>query len=798
MAFGCTRANPDLSPETNVDAQLLSDVTVMQEVDGAVTPPDTTCEESGCDDVENGGNECVDDACVLSCNDGYLDENGACVDLDECLTDNGGCDANALCENVDGRRNCVCKPGFEGNGEVCAVIDQCDDAPCANGGTCADGLESYTCICAPGFEGSNCETNINDCTAELCANGGTCIDGLNGYTCDCPPGFEGARCETNLNDCDDTLCAEGSRCVDGVDGYVCACLDGRYGDECAESQCGDGVAVLAEECDDGDTLSGNGCDEDCLVEWGFYCDLDALPSRCFSVCGDGFKSTEEGCDDGNDENGDGCDTNCEVETPVTFDCAIANHEAQLAAAPDYVYVQSNGEPWQANAVDPSLKVFKFLVVLDQSWVNYYGEQSEHFATQGYPTIERSPGIVFERASYLYELQFGVRLEVSRVVIAPTLTEKCASNNNYVENQVRDSSNTFVVLEQNGIARLPNEAGILRLGVGSATPGQYCHSAAPLNGVCSDRLFTNQREPFADDEGTLNHRTAVTLAHEMGHYFGYCGNSAHPHCLNAHTANEIPDIMVWNGVPASNVREQGMFFKFFSTCTPLYDELVCDTVKNTPPECGTVLSCENGGLDCETAYWTSKGALSNEELVPQEVRDRGDRMVVRCCAGTDDNVTCDSDNLGGLVSWNSQRECSGLMTWPEANRFCRQAGGRLCSIDELIIDNVCAGTGCGYDAQRVWTATPQLELNDLVGTYFRLPIENEWHEVTVTLEDGVLSWRNGANRSWTLSTQERSLITAEDSPYGEQIVEPILATDERGQQQRRVEALKFRNERYVRQ
>jgi len=41
------------------------------------------------------------------------------IDIDECLTNNGGCDVNAICINSPGSFNCSCKFGYEGNGFNC-------------------------------------------------------------------------------------------------------------------------------------------------------------------------------------------------------------------------------------------------------------------------------------------------------------------------------------------------------------------------------------------------------------------------------------------------------------------------------------------------------------------------------------------------------------------------------------------------------------------------------------------------------------------------------------------------------
>ncbi len=70
--------------------------------------------------------------------------------------------------------------------------------------------------------------------------------------------------------------------------------------------CGNNLVETGEECDDGNTTPGDGCDENCQFE---------------GVCGDGNVDGGEGCDDGNTTPGDGCDENCQVET--ADDCANA-------------------------------------------------------------------------------------------------------------------------------------------------------------------------------------------------------------------------------------------------------------------------------------------------------------------------------------------------------------------------------------------------------------------------------------------------------------------------------------------
>ena len=43
-----------------------------------------------------------------------------CADIDECVTKNGGCAAEATCSNTVGSYTCTCSTGYTGDGTTCA------------------------------------------------------------------------------------------------------------------------------------------------------------------------------------------------------------------------------------------------------------------------------------------------------------------------------------------------------------------------------------------------------------------------------------------------------------------------------------------------------------------------------------------------------------------------------------------------------------------------------------------------------------------------------------------------------
>lgn len=89
-------------------------------------------------------------------------------------------------------------------GMTCATdINECEDLPCENWGTCEDSIADYICHCLPGQDGvawggKNCSVELTGCQTHNCQNEALCIptyqSETHGYLCQCRPGFYGSTC----------------------------------------------------------------------------------------------------------------------------------------------------------------------------------------------------------------------------------------------------------------------------------------------------------------------------------------------------------------------------------------------------------------------------------------------------------------------------------------------------------------------------------------------------------------------------------------------------------------------------
>ena len=186
---------------------------------------------------------------------------------------------------------------------------ECASNPCKNGGTCKDGINSFTCTCAAGtleVRARQTSTNVHPTHAKTVALArtestrslarapqgtlevrarqtsttahpthakGTCKDGINSFTCTCAAGYSGSTCETNIDECAPAPCAPHGQCTDLVNGYTCHCDDGYEGnncqteiDECKAHTCANGATCK-------DEVAGYKCECKAGYE-GTHCEID--------------------------------------------------------------------------------------------------------------------------------------------------------------------------------------------------------------------------------------------------------------------------------------------------------------------------------------------------------------------------------------------------------------------------------------------------------------------------------------------------------------------------------------------
>ncbi|CAI2380290.1 unnamed protein product [Moneuplotes crassus] len=302
----------------------------------------TTC-ASQCGDKMQVGSEKCDD--------------GNASNSDGCKSDCSGVEAGWVCSNSTFESGDVCTQC--GNGYVqndstypTQCVTSCGDSKragsevCDNGSTAGTGGCSSDCtsitsgwVCSGGTP-----TSVDTCTQ---CSAGTypntaktacvtiCGDGLKAGTEKCDDGNtnNGDGCSSTCQVESSWVCTGGSTTAKDECTF---CTTGWYQNNAATpttcvTQCGDGIQVGTEKCDDGNTNDSDGCKGDCsTVETSWVClynsglskdvctectsgwhQNDATnPEYCVTRCGDGLEAGTEKCDDNNTNDSDGCKSDC--------------------------------------------------------------------------------------------------------------------------------------------------------------------------------------------------------------------------------------------------------------------------------------------------------------------------------------------------------------------------------------------------------------------------------------------------------------------------------------------------------
>lgn len=239
------------------------------------------------------------------CGNGVLDPGEECED--------GNPDLDDLCDD-----NCQLEPEYLahcGDGTI-DPGENCDDGNQISGDGCTSDccIESWDPICYPTYP-CRCGDGILQRADEACDDGNhDAGDGC--YRCKIEPPRE--HCPNGVLD-------EGEECDDGNLVDDDACDNFCYRNPCIVLiVCGNGVLEAGEACDDGNVSDGDGCAAHCAtVEPGWRCPFPGRPCEPIpdggiedggiSMCGDGIVQRELGeiCDDGVNAGGyGGCAPGC--------------------------------------------------------------------------------------------------------------------------------------------------------------------------------------------------------------------------------------------------------------------------------------------------------------------------------------------------------------------------------------------------------------------------------------------------------------------------------------------------------
>ena len=233
------------------------------------------CEKGQCNEEMCSLNEeCVSPRKLeCRCKNGYdRNQNGLCVDVDECSSRNDTCDENADCTNTDGGYTCECHEGFFGSGSPC-FIGSCSPLNCPKNQRCVS-PRAIDCTCAEGFvynDELDC-VDTDECArgTHNCSYNANCLSTEGSYTCNCNFGFFGDGKTCNEGNCTEDMCNFNEECVSPR--LDCQCIGGFERNET-------GTCVDIDEC----SASAHGCSKN---------------STCSNTDGSYMCSCQEGYENG--------------------------------------------------------------------------------------------------------------------------------------------------------------------------------------------------------------------------------------------------------------------------------------------------------------------------------------------------------------------------------------------------------------------------------------------------------------------------------------------------------------------
>jgi cysteine-rich repeat protein len=275
-----------------------------------IREPGEECEDGNAE----GGDGCGSTCSIEACGNGRIEFGETCEppSSDSC---------NVRCQLIPA----ATRRGACGNG-IAEPDEECDDGNTLDADGCSGGCELEVCgngrldpaeLCEPPDTATcdnRCYPRIVRCGDRTLAPGEECDDGniADGDGCN-------ARCE--LEACGNGRLDLGEAC-EPPGTPICGPLCQRI-----TAYCGNRFIDVGEECDDGNVILGDGCDTRCQLEYcgngrldpSEDCELPGTPvcdeacHRIGSRCGDGSIGGAEECDDGNLASGDGCGGACELE-----------------------------------------------------------------------------------------------------------------------------------------------------------------------------------------------------------------------------------------------------------------------------------------------------------------------------------------------------------------------------------------------------------------------------------------------------------------------------------------------------